>query len=377
MLMLFAACAGCSSSSKTEPLKAADATSRRNAPDATSRRAPGEPAISIASMPGPDRRGGAAAVDENAACEGCHSDVAAEWRGSMHQRAHEDPAYQRAFAIEPMAFCTRCHAPEAADPSADVPAAISHIGVGCVTCHGAGDSVLAAPLPASAERSDERKSPHAVRRDARFASKDACASCHEFEFPDRAARTAPEFMQSTVREHAASPFADASCASCHMPAMAGAPRRKSHAFASSRDPAALRGALQIAADRTGATTVKITLNALGLGHSFPTGDLFRRVEVLAQAVGPETQLVSERATYLARHFENRHRKLSTTRVLRLDDRIDPRSERVVDLDLGPEAAGFPILYRVTYQRVENSRTVDDPDAPVDSETVLTEGVLPP
>ncbi len=162
-----------------------------------------------------------------------------------------------------------------------------------------------------------------------------------------------------------------------MPAPPGAPRRRSHAFSASRDPEALRRAVRVEAARVGPATVRITLHPAGLGHAFPTGDLFRRVEVLAQAVGPETQLVSEAARYAARHFENRRRGFTSARVLTLDDRIDSKSDSIFDLTLGPEAAAFPIVYRVTYQRVENSRSVDDRDAAVDGETVLAEGALSP
>src|SRR5262245_28597076 len=55
--------------------------------------------LAAPAMPKPDRRGGTAALLENRGCEGCHVDVAAEHRGSMHRRSYEDPAYQRAFAI--------------------------------------------------------------------------------------------------------------------------------------------------------------------------------------------------------------------------------------------------------------------------------------
>src|SRR5580693_2517646 len=71
-------------------------------------------------MPGPAR--GALRVEgraeENARCEGCHEDIAREWRASMHAQADTDPIYRRALAIEPLPFCRGCHAPEA-DPSAD------------------------------------------------------------------------------------------------------------------------------------------------------------------------------------------------------------------------------------------------------------------
>src|SRR6185436_5578534 len=102
-------------------------------------------------MPGPFTLARAAllhgeAPARNAACEGCHADVAAEHRGSLHQRSQEDPAYQRAFSREPRPFCQRCHAPEA-DPLSPVPPELAALGTGCVTCHLTGDAgVLAAPL---------------------------------------------------------------------------------------------------------------------------------------------------------------------------------------------------------------------------------------
>ena len=70
-----------------------------SAPNAPPRDEPKPP------MPGPARRRLLAAVAENAACESCHDEEAKEWRGSYHQRANVDPAYRRAFAIEPSPFC--------------------------------------------------------------------------------------------------------------------------------------------------------------------------------------------------------------------------------------------------------------------------------
>src|SRR5687768_70259 len=54
-----------------------------------------------AARPGPYRARGAAAVEANAACEGCHPVEAKEWRASRHRRAETNPAYRRAFAMEP------------------------------------------------------------------------------------------------------------------------------------------------------------------------------------------------------------------------------------------------------------------------------------
>ena len=96
-------------------------------------------------LPGPAPRprpsGLAAAVTENAKCEGCHQDIAKEWRGSLHQQAWHDPVFQKALAIEPEAFCRGCHAPEA-DASGEPPKAAQDVGVGCVTCHLQGSDVV-------------------------------------------------------------------------------------------------------------------------------------------------------------------------------------------------------------------------------------------
>src|SRR5262245_23511904 len=67
-------------------------------------------------LPGPAPQVRAVGYDvaaENQACEGCHAEIAAEWRGSLHHRAWDDPVFLTAYAIEPLAFCRGCHAPEA------------------------------------------------------------------------------------------------------------------------------------------------------------------------------------------------------------------------------------------------------------------------
>lgn len=319
-------------------------------------------------MPGPARGRGAEAVALNEGCERCHTTEAREWRASLHQRADLEPTYRRAFAIEPLPFCRGCHAPEAT-PDAPESAAVAALGVGCVTCHVSGGAVLAAPwtrpeAPPSA--------PHAIARDPRFAGDGACARCHEFGFPGTRGKETHEKMQWTMTEHARSGAAAIACAGCHMPANASG--RKSHVFAASRDPAMLARAVQIAAEREGASRVRVVLRPEHLGHAFPTGDLFRRVEVLAQTEGPDHIVLSSDARYLGRHFELRSG--SPGRRLVRDDRVLGEPVTVV-LELGAIAAGRPIAYRVAYQRVEHPNGVDEEDVSLDGEVVLAQGVLAP
>ena len=110
-------------------------------------------------------------------CTSCHPTETTEWNASLHRVAFADRDFQASFAVEPAKFCADCHKAAA---------------IGCSSCHGAGHG-----QPTS-----------------------DCNGCHEFEFP----RRNPQ-MQSTLSEHAASPFAEVACSSCHMPRREGrAPR---------------------------------------------------------------------------------------------------------------------------------------------------------
>lgn len=318
-------------------------------------------------MPGPGAARGLPAAQINAGCEGCHADEAAEWRGSLHQLAHLDESYQRAFAIEPMAFCQSCHAPEA-DPEGIVDEPIAAIGVGCVTCHQIEGGVLA-----GAHARSEKLSPHPLVRSAAFADRAGCATCHEFAFPGIPGRER-QLMQSTLSEGAASPLPGARCESCHMPREGD---HASHRFNVARDPEAVRGAVTVSVERTG-TSVRITLAPKSIGHAFPTGDLFRRLELSAEVVGADQAVLAEERRYLARHF-GEVRGSGQTRALLGDDRVglhgaDPSR---VELTLGPRAKDRPIAVRVAYQRVAHPRGIDESTAVVDDEIVLHESTLSP
>lgn len=293
-------------------------------------------------------------------------EIAGEWRQSLHARAHTDPVYQRAFAIEPLPFCQGCHAPEA-DPNQPVPESAAQLGVACVTCHVLGDQIAAA-------RSDRARgsAPHPVLRDARLEGSAACANCHEFAFPDSSARVRPELMQSTVTEHARSNERDESCADCHMPRTESG--HLSHAFPGGNDTRLVRSALLVAARRT-PSGARIRLTPRRTGHAFPTGDLFRRLEVAAEAVGADWNVVAAERRYLARHWQRQPSPFGV--VLRKavkDDR--PLADAVeVELELGPAAADVSVTWRVAYQRVEHPRGDDEHDSAVASEIEIGSGTL--
>lgn len=340
------------------------------------RATPPPPRLSAASLlPGPAPRGRSTeeAARLNRGCEGCHVAIADEWRESWHARSQTDAAYQRAYALEPLQFCQGCHAPEA-DPSRPVPELAAQLGVGCVTCHVVAGQVLAA------SRSDAREpirgaktTPHPVLRDARLDGTAACSGCHEFEFPDRTARRVPELMQSTVTEHARSGQSEQACATCHMPLTTeGAVPHRSHAFRGGHDDALVKSAVDVRAERR-PDGARITLTPRELGHAFPTGDLFRRLEVSAEAIGPEWQVVARARRYLTRHWQRQPSPFGVAlRSATSDDRPLGR-EAVIDLPLG--ATNLAIAWRVAYQRVEHPRSDDEHDSTVEGEIELGSGTL--
>lgn len=333
-----------------------------NAGSETSARAP---ALSeVVPMPGPDRGREAAAVRENAECERCHADVAREWSASLHHTSDTEPAYRVSFEIEPLPFCRGCHAPEA-DARAEEAADVRDLGVGCVTCHvTTPGTVLAAP-----REGEGRPSPHRVVRDARFAGAGACAGCHEFAFPNREVRAREDLMQGTIAEHAESPARDRACAACHMP-NDGAGRR-SHRFTTSRDASSVAKAVNVVAERVDATHVRVTFTPRELGHAFPTGDLFRRVEVAAW----DPKRPADRSTrYLARHFGSEAAGMG--RKLVSDDRVTGAGAEVI-LDVGGTDANDPIRWSVTYQRVSHPNGIDERDASLEGELELAAGALEP
>lgn len=270
------------------------------------------------------------AIAENARCESCHSEIAREWRASAHRSAYENPSFQQAIALEPLPFCKGCHAPEA-NPRRPEPE-LAALGIACTTCHAIDDA---------------RSGRHTNDRPATTKS---CASCHEFGFPGTSMK-----MQLTATEHRDSPFASRSCASCHMPPSQHG--GTNHRFAASRDVHMLRSAAKIIGSRDGDELV-ITFTRLAVGHAFPTGDLFRRLRVLARDA--EGNLVSAEL--------GRKTKLGPT----ADNRPFVRGDQTaIRLPIGSGAATF----RVVYERVQHPLTEDESVAIVTESVELARGAI--
>jgi hypothetical protein len=301
----------------------------------------------------------------NRSCASCHVEIAGEWARSEHHRS-ADAVFRAALRREPSRFCESCHAPEA--PTSHAAAgALGELGVACVTCHDPRDEAARVPeatLPA-------RHPP--VARSSGVA---ACKSCHEFEFPGE--RQQRELFQATVTEQERSSYAGAGCSGCHMPRVVGrGPPHASHAFAASRSAQAQRDAVRLVAERTSATSLRLTLASRGVGHAYPTGDLFRRLAIRVEARAADFAVLARSERFLARHFSDvRTAPRTTERRVELDDRLWPGETRVVELELGAEAAGHELHYELRLERVLHMNPRFEAAAQVASDELVASGFVP-
>jgi hypothetical protein len=293
------------------------------------------------SMPHPPPIARAQGAADNAACEGCHTAIAAEWRSSLHHASFTDADFQRALVRDPDPFCRGCHGPEKD----------TKLGVACVTCHVTNADVLATPASAGSVAA-----PHPLTRTPTFATEAACAQCHEFDFNDANLRAVPLAMQRTITEHRGR--ADA-CATCHMTKKDG---HADHRFAAARDEAFVKSAVTVRVRRSAPDRVEVVLAPAMVGHAFPTGDLFRRVRISA---GRETR-------FLARHFASRQELPGVlVRSEVSDDRVQG-GERVVELRVPVEKK---TLVRVVYERAEGPSGTTTSNATVAGSIELFAGEL--
>lgn len=155
-------------------------------------------------------------------CTGCHSAASSEWSGSSHAHAFDNPVFQVSWSETQAPWCLSCHLPDN--------------GVTCATCHG-----------------PESKT---------------CADCHEFDLPKELGGAASGTLgQSTVSEWMTSGAAkqELGCSDCHAP----------HRGKDRQRVRAAIGAKVMSSDET----VYATVTTADIGHAFPTGDPFRRLQL--------------------------------------------------------------------------------------------------
>lgn len=218
----------------------------------------------------------------NAECAPCHKKVYDNWRNSRHRVAFTNELYHESHAREPSAWCVNCHAP-LAEPGShplDLKKRIqAEDGVSCNVCHVRAGKVIAAKKPKPARQT----AAHDYTIEPQMAGAAFCESCHEFNFPSADAK--PEAgknfrysalpMQATHSEWKSSGFQNSPCQNCHL--YADSPQ--SHRFPGGHDRQMLRQSLKVEAERYEDGKLRIRIFSLGVGHAFPTGDLFRTLRL--------------------------------------------------------------------------------------------------
>ncbi len=167
-------------------------------------------------------------------CAGCHSDIYAQWNGSMHSAAHRDPVYQKLFLKASREtnttfddFCTRCHAPLAAltgeTPSADnyQVSETAKKGISCDFCHTVNAST---GIGNGAFTSSPGKVKWGPLNDSNYSTFHAtaysdlqtrgefCGMCHNVRHPFNGL-----VLENTYTEWKESPYNETTpCQACHM-----------------------------------------------------------------------------------------------------------------------------------------------------------------
>jgi hypothetical protein len=206
------------------------------------------------------------------ACGDCHGVAFESWRTSAHALAASNPIYQAGFRVEPRRFCVNCHTSAASR---------AEEGIACLSCHAAREG-----------RSPAGGHAVALRGRAELRDPALCRDCHEFATPafeGGTMRMTNLPMQRTYSEWLA--YRDAggaeTCQSCHMPG-------GDHTMRGAHDLELLRGSLAVTAS-VDARGVRLTLASVGVGHAFPSGDLFRHLTVEVRPGGEPGESKGEEA----------------------------------------------------------------------------------
>lgn len=265
------------------------------------------------------------------ACAACHAEIADEWRASQHATSWSDALFQAAYAVEPMQFCRNCHAPGAR--AARVPDVRSQReGVSCAICHVRDGRVLG-----PGRNRPPAAGGHAFEAVVAMRTTAFCEGCHQFNFPGDSGPGGEVFatdepMQDTHAEWAMSASATQGehCQDCHMPWISSPDgrRHRSHRFPGGGDLSLLASAVRVegtarATERE--TVVSVTVSPGRIGHSFPTGDLFRRAELKVWLDGDEAhaQVVAMAREFRPELERDPHGRVVFVRRQSLDTRVAP------------------------------------------------------
>lgn len=307
-------------------------------------------------------------------CEGCHYQAHDDWAESAHRVAFSSPSYRRAAeAAGDSPLCVNCHLPlenqqrelvveylggalssaeTSANPSWD--ATLAQEGVTCAACHVREGVVVGVNAISTA--------PHPVRASEELTSSTLCASCHQLSWPG-----AETPFYDTYGEWERSAYAEAGvrCQDCHMPPAGGvvtAGRSATHAdhrfnAAQGRGLSVLVRLQPESVVRGETLSAEVRVQNTGAGHAVPTGSPFVQLELVAQVIDREGELVGEPWT----HRFGREVDPEPPFAITADTRLPAGGEITlpVTIELPQKGKGGAGAFQVLLRRVDASGAPSD------------------
>jgi len=306
-------------------------------------------------------------------CAGCHPAQVGQWRDSIHARAWDDDQYQAELTKDPGIhwICINCHLP-LYDQQARLPVGLEEgdlrrpeladnptynetlrdDAIGCAACH-VRDGHVEGPTGTAPA------APHATRRSETLSTSEFCLRCHGVEV--RVEQLDMVCAFATGREWgewSAGQEEPRTCQSCHMPQVeykrwigAEASPGPMHAFPGSlipkrpSDAEAFEKLQEVFPEGLTATVnfeprqprrgqkaeLVVTLTNDNAGHSVPTGDPERYIEVRIYVADHTGKVIAEQTEIARAKFE-----WHPTPALQYDNRIAAGESRTyrIPFDVG-------------------------------------------
>jgi len=229
---------------------------------------------------------------DSESCRSCHETIYENWYGSRHRVALTNPIYQESHARETSVWCVNCHAPfmrPGGNPEILSDRVQAADGISCITCHVREGKILTGREP----QYSTEKAVHQYLIVPAMKNETFCESCHQFNFTTASStesmiQYSEQVMQGTVSEWRHSSFAGkVGCGECHL--FRGT--KDSHSFPGGHSLKQLSEALRVEIKRLDGTHIEVQVISLGIGHAFPTGDLFRTLRLQVEGSGVSREIV--------------------------------------------------------------------------------------
>lgn len=256
-------------------------------------------------------------------CGSCHLKQYEEWEESRHHLAYTNNIFQDGLSVENRSECKNCHGPLENNRNE---------GINCSVCHLRENEILT-----SSDRLDS--SAHSFKKTNIMISSEFCANCHQFNFhklKEDLTFFSKNPMQNTYeewKEYIRKTENPQTCQGCHMP-------NGAHIFRGAHNLDFLRASIRIKTSRN-KDQIKLVLYTEGLGHNFPTGDLFRHLTLEIKKGKSDFHLLERIGRIFQTEWNEKTGEL--TKSLKSDNSLRPGEIRTYEF-----ISKNPIQYRLIF-----------------------------